>query len=137
MSNASVATSKTTDYVEAKSVIAFPAAHPANPETDQIVTLYGGTDVDCSEAISEYISGSDWRIKANANTGYSNAGLINNVAGKVIANFWLDEVYSPEEGQARSDQLGLNTELFDELVRWGVCLKADQAVKKHLVPPCP
>ena len=100
MSNASVATSKTTDYVEAKSVIAFPAAHPANPETDQIVTLYGGTDVDCSEAISEYISGSDWRIKANANTGYSNAGLINNVAGKVIANFWLDEVYSPEEGQA-------------------------------------
>lgn len=100
MSNASVATSKTTDYEEAKSVIAFPAAHPANPETDQIVTLYGGTDVDCSEAISEYISGSDWRIKANANTGYSNAGLINNVAGKVIANFWLDEVYSPEEGQA-------------------------------------
>ena len=100
MSNASVATSKTTDYEEAKSVITFPAAHPANPETDQIVTLYGGTDVDCSEAISEYISGSDWRIKANANTGYSNAGLINNVAGKVIANFWLDEVYSPEEGQA-------------------------------------
>lgn len=63
MSNASVATSKTTDYVEAKSVIAFPAAHPANPEADQIVTLYGGTDVDCSEAISEYISGSDWRSR--------------------------------------------------------------------------
>lgn len=76
------------------------AVHPADPKLDQIVTLFGGTDVDCSEAISEYISGSDWRIKANANTGYSNAGLINNVAGKVIANFWLDEVYSPEEGQA-------------------------------------
>ena len=100
MSDASAARSKTTDSVEKKSVIAFPATHPANPETDQIVTLFGGTDVDCSEAISEYISGSDWRIKANANTGYSNAGLINNVAGKVIANFWLDEVYSPEEGQA-------------------------------------
>ncbi|MCK6417575.1 MAG: ribonucleoside triphosphate reductase [Alphaproteobacteria bacterium] len=100
MSDASAARSKTTDSVEKKSVIAFPATHPANPETDQIVTLFGGTSVDCSEAISEYISGSDWRIKANANTGYSNAGLINNVAGKVIANFWLDEVYSPEEGQA-------------------------------------
>ena len=100
MSDASAARSKTPDSVEKKSVIAFPATHPANPETDQIVTLFGGTDVDCSEAISEYISGSDWRIKANANTGYSNAGLINNVAGKVIANFWLDEVYSPEEGQA-------------------------------------
>jgi anaerobic ribonucleoside-triphosphate reductase len=67
---------------------------------DKIVTLFGGTNVDCSEAVSEYISGADWRILANANTGYSNAGLINNVAGKVIANFWLDEVYSPEEGAA-------------------------------------
>ena len=76
------------------------APHPADPHTDQIVTLCGGTTVDCSEAISEYISGSDWRIKANANTGYSNAGMINNIAGKVIANFWLDEVYSPEEGKA-------------------------------------
>ena len=76
------------------------ANHPANPNTDQIVPLFGGTDVDCSETVSEYISGSDWRIKANANTGYSNAGLINNAAGKIIANFWLDEVYSAEEGFA-------------------------------------
>ncbi len=67
---------------------------------DQITALFGGTDVDCSAAVSEYISGHDWRIKANANTGYSNAGLINNAAGKVIANFWLDEIYSPEEGEA-------------------------------------
>jgi ribonucleoside-triphosphate reductase (formate) len=73
---------------------------PADPATDYIVTLMGGTRVDCSEAVSEYISGSDWRINANANTGYSNAGLINNVAGKVIANFWLDEIYSAEEGLA-------------------------------------
>jgi len=77
-----------------------PAGHPADPATDRITTLYGGSKVDSSETVSEYISGSDWRINANANTGYSNAGLINNVAGKVIANFWLDEVYSPEEGQA-------------------------------------
>lgn len=67
---------------------------------DHVVTLFGGTHVDCSEAVTEYISGSDWRINANANTGYSNAGLINNLAGKAIANFWLDEIYSPEEGQA-------------------------------------
>lgn len=59
-----------------------------------------GTQVDCSEAVSEYISKSDWRIHANANTGYSNAGLINNVAGKVIANYWLDEVYAAEEALA-------------------------------------
>ncbi len=73
---------------------------PSDIVCDNIASLVGGTDVDCSAAVSEYISGSDWRIKANANTGYSNAGLINNVAGKVIANFWLDEIYSPEEGLA-------------------------------------
>jgi len=72
----------------------------ADGAADKIVKLSGGTEISCSEAVSEYISGSDWRIKANANTGYSNAGMINNVAGKVIANFWLDEVYSPEEGTA-------------------------------------
>lgn len=58
------------------------------------------TFVDCTQSVEEYISGSDWRIKANANTGYSNAGLINNLAGKVIANYWLDQVYSKEEGYA-------------------------------------
>ncbi len=33
-------------------------------------------------------------------TPYSHAGLISNVAGKVIANYWLDQVYAPEEGLA-------------------------------------
>ncbi len=73
---------------------------PGNDDKLEIVTLYGGTNVDCSHAVSEYAAKEDWRINANANTGYSNAGLINNVAGKIIANFWLDEVYSAEEGLA-------------------------------------
>lgn len=58
------------------------------------------TFVDSTRAIEEYIGKTDWRINANANTSYSNAGLVNNVAGKVIANYWLDKVYSPEEGAA-------------------------------------
>lgn len=59
-----------------------------------------GTEVNCTDAVGEYIQKSDWRIKANANTGYSNAGLVNNLAGKLIANYWLDQVYSPEEGKS-------------------------------------
>lgn len=59
-----------------------------------------GTSIDCSDTVLEYISKEDWRIKANANTGYSNAGLINNISGKIIANFWLDDIYSTEEGKA-------------------------------------
>ncbi|MBL3677059.1 MAG: ribonucleoside triphosphate reductase [Alphaproteobacteria bacterium] len=82
----------------------MPAAPLRHTETEEsnIIPLHGdrATDVDCTAAVAEYISGSDWRIKANANTGYSNAGLINNIAGKVIANFWLDAVYTAEEGRA-------------------------------------
>lgn len=58
------------------------------------------TYVDSTQTIEEYISQTDWRINANANTSYSNAGLVNNVAGKIIANYWLDKVYSKEEGYA-------------------------------------
>lgn len=55
------------------------------------------TFVNSTQTIEEYIGKSDWRINANANTSYSNAGLVNNVAGKIIANYWLDKVYSKEE----------------------------------------
>ncbi|MBU3939881.1 ribonucleoside triphosphate reductase [bacterium] len=58
------------------------------------------TYINSTQTIEEYISKSDWRIKANSNTGYSNAGLVNNTAGKVIANYWLDKIYSKEEGYA-------------------------------------
>jgi len=58
------------------------------------------TYVDSSQTVEEYIHQIDWRINANANTSYSNAGLINNTAGKIIANYWLDKVYSKEEGYA-------------------------------------
>ena len=72
------------------------AAEPGNA----IAPLYKGRSIDCSDTVGEYVCGTDWRINANANVGYSHAGLISNAAGKVIANFWLDEVYAPEEGQA-------------------------------------
>jgi len=56
------------------------------------------TYIDCTQTIEEYINGTDWRISANSNTGYSNAGLVNNSAGKAIANYWLDKIYSRQEG---------------------------------------
>ncbi|OAD21977.1 anaerobic ribonucleoside-triphosphate reductase, partial [Candidatus Thiomargarita nelsonii] len=48
----------------------------------------------------EYLSQIDWRVNANANQGYSLGGLILNVSGKVIANYWLNHVYPPEIGEA-------------------------------------
>lgn len=58
------------------------------------------TYIDCTQTVEEYISGRDWRVNANSNMGYSHAGLVNYIAGKVIANYWLDKVYSKEAGYA-------------------------------------
>ncbi|WP_313499263.1 ribonucleoside triphosphate reductase [Stutzerimonas nitrititolerans] len=59
--------------------------------------------VDVASSMNEYLSREDWRVRANANQGYSLGGLILNVAGKVTANYWLDEVYSPEIGTAHRE----------------------------------
>jgi ribonucleoside-triphosphate reductase len=56
--------------------------------------------VDVESSMNEYLQQTDWRVNANANQGYSLGGLILNVSGKVVANYWLDHVYPPEVGQA-------------------------------------
>ena len=58
------------------------------------------TLISVEKTVDEYINKVDWRINANANVGYSHAGLINQSAGKIVANYWLDQVYSEEEGEA-------------------------------------
>jgi len=58
------------------------------------------TLVDATATVNEYLDQRDWRVRANANQGYSLGGLILNVSGKVVANYWLDQVYSPEIGAA-------------------------------------
>ncbi|OYW91454.1 MAG: ribonucleoside triphosphate reductase, partial [Pseudomonadales bacterium 32-61-5] len=59
--------------------------------------------VDVASSMNEYLLREDWRVRANANQGYSLGGLILNVSGKVTANYWLDEVYSPEIGAAHRE----------------------------------
>ncbi|KMQ76187.1 ribonucleoside-triphosphate reductase class III catalytic subunit [Marinobacter subterrani] len=68
---------------------AHTTSHPVDPAL-----------LDISATVGEYLHRSDWRVNANANQGYSLGGLILNTAGKVIANYWLNEVYTPEIGQA-------------------------------------
>lgn len=75
--------------------------HTRKMQREHVAGLNDDTSyIDCSQTIEEYVFQKDWRIKANANTSYSSAGLINNVAGKVIANYWLDKVYNKEEAYA-------------------------------------
>ncbi len=82
----------------AQSSLAFRTTEPVSE-----VQISQGTMIDCSDTVEEYVSKADWRINANANVGYSHAGLVNNIAGKVIANFWLDDVYTPDEGRAHRE----------------------------------
>jgi ribonucleoside-triphosphate reductase len=59
--------------------------------------------VDAIASVNEYVDRLDWRVQANANQGYSLGGLILNVSGKIIANYWLNQVYPEEIGAAHRD----------------------------------
>jgi len=58
------------------------------------------TSVDVESSINEYLQQLDWRVNANANQGYSLGGMILNISGKMVANYWLDHVYPREVGEA-------------------------------------
>ncbi|MEQ6896385.1 ribonucleoside triphosphate reductase [Microbacterium sp. KR10-403] len=62
--------------------------------------MHAPDTVTVSSTVEEYLDRSDWRVNANANQGYSLGGLILNASGKLIANYWLNEVYAPEAGKA-------------------------------------
>ena len=87
-----------------------PAATPA---TDPRLVAPGSADsavahgerpsVDAIATITEYLDRSDWRVNANANQGYSLGGMMLNTSGKVVANYWLSQVYPAVAGQAHRD----------------------------------
>ncbi|MEU5685939.1 ribonucleoside triphosphate reductase [Streptomyces venezuelae] len=61
------------------------------------------TQINAVDSVTEYLDRRDWRVNANANQGYSLGGLILNVAGKVVANYWLDHVYPKGVGRAHRE----------------------------------
>lgn len=83
-------------YVTARAYIVYREKH--KQLRDQRMTL-----INVENAIEEYLDQRDWRVNANANQGYSLGGLILNVSGKVVANYWLDHVYEPEIGLAHRE----------------------------------
>ncbi|MDR2082504.1 MAG: ribonucleoside triphosphate reductase [Candidatus Ancillula trichonymphae] len=58
-----------------------------------------GTKIDVRSTVAEYLGKSDWRVNANANQGYSLGGMILNTSGKVVANYWLNDIYGPKNPQ--------------------------------------
>ena len=93
----------------ASTPVATPASTPA-PAADSRLVARGSADsavargerptVDAIATITEYLDRSDWRVNANANQGYSLGGMMLNTSGKVVANYWLSQVYPAAAGQA-------------------------------------
>lgn len=48
--------------------------------------------------MNEYLYKEDWRVNANANSGYSLWWMILNISWKVTANYWLSHIYPLEIG---------------------------------------
>lgn len=59
-----------------------------------------GAAIEVEKTISEYLNQSDWRVHANANQGYSLGGMILNTSGKLIANYWLNSIYTKDIREA-------------------------------------
>ena len=58
--------------------------------------------VDAVEIIEGYVGGSNWRIKENANIGYSVGGLILRTSERVTAEYWLN-LYPKEISEAHKN----------------------------------
>lgn len=55
-----------------------------------------GAAIEVEKTIAEYLDQSDWRVHANANQGYSLGGMILNTSGKLVANYWLNSIYTKD-----------------------------------------
>ena len=58
-----------------------------------------GSLVDAVSVIGDYVSEADWRVKENANIGYSIGGLILRSSERMTAEYWLS-IYPKEIGEA-------------------------------------
>ena len=105
-----------------------------------------GAAIEVEKTITEYLHQSDWRVHANANQGYSLGGMILNTSGKLIANYWLNNVYDKDirgahiEGDVHIHDLDMFSgycagwslrQLLEEGFN-GVPSKVESAPPKHL-----
>ena len=74
--------------------------HVTNQPVSSADAAAAGASISVTDTITEYLERADWRVNANANQDYSLGGMMLNTSGKVVANYWLNEVFSPEAGQA-------------------------------------
>ena len=61
------------------------------------------TMLDYQKIVDSYLKLSDWRVKENSTVTYSVGGLILSNSGAITANYWLNQVYDKEIGDAHKN----------------------------------
>ncbi len=79
----------------AKAYIIYRKTHQKIRETRSAV-------MDVNATISEYLNQSSWRKNENSNEQYSFSGLLLHTAGRMIANYTMNEVYSNDIADAHA-----------------------------------
>ena len=80
----------------AKAFILYRAHHAAVRDTKKLMLNF-------SDTMEGYLSGSDWRVKENANVNFSLGGLILHNSGTLTANYWLKNVYPEAIAEAHQN----------------------------------
>ncbi|NOZ80831.1 MAG: ribonucleoside triphosphate reductase [DPANN group archaeon] len=62
-----------------------------------------GTFLSVNKTMDEYLRQTDWRVFENSNSDYSFSGLMSHLAGKLIANYMLNQVYPSTISQAHQN----------------------------------
>jgi ribonucleoside-triphosphate reductase len=56
--------------------------------------------LDIASTMDGYLKQEDWRVNENSNVNYSLGGLILHNSGAITANYWLENMYSPDISSA-------------------------------------
>ena len=67
---------------------------------DQRRQLRNARSLVSQDLIEDYLVESDWRVRENANIGFSLQGLNIYLTGALVAEFWLERVFPPEVREA-------------------------------------
>ncbi|MBR6198805.1 MAG: ribonucleoside triphosphate reductase [Spirochaetales bacterium] len=81
------------EVVLAKNYIIYREKHKVMRDSKQLF-------LDIDSTMDGYLSQMDWRVNENANVNYSLGGLILHNSGAITANYWLQNIYSPEVAEA-------------------------------------
>lgn len=126
------------EFETAKSYIIYRYQHQDIRETKNIFSNI--------DAVEDYLSHLDWRVKESANSSYSLQGLNQHISTIVSSQYWLNRIYTPEiaaahtSGQMHIHDLGclsvycVGWDLEDLLMSGfcGVYGKAQSKPPKHL-----